>query len=536
MSRPNEHSNEEMNSHGSGNNSKRKYYGKTAGSTLLFQLPDGRMVDSKNTLQSYVAVPETSNTRRQSLLSPQPMPLQLPDGRFIDSKNTLQSYVAASPSLHSHAQAAAPTTSNIKPSPPFCHVMPPPTDTNGNVNQQYIETSVNSPPVSSNSSDQPYHCSNEEDPFFVRAQAAPVQTVLVAEGELVRPEVYNRHHSSNTSSVSFSAPPEPSQSKSFATLYQPPPSTNDTMNATNKKNTVIWLLIIILVGVVAGIGGYCGSGNCSGGESNNIPATQMSDNVSPTLPPLTINTSNKTAASPTAVPTSYHPIHMTTEVPTFSPITTTNAPTMDLTMNPTKSPTLRPVSMTNAPISPPPTISTIITNDPTSPPVVVTNAPITSTSPPTAPLIDEALTTACTFVALSSLSECQSVTSIRTTSVVGSTIPSEIGLLTQLTVLDLSMNALAGTIPSTLGLLTQLTSLQLSSNQLTGPVPSTFENLVQVTLLELYENQLTGTIPSSLCSSSTNDIIINCLEIVCTCCQGYISVTGGSYTCPRTFG
>ncbi len=53
------------------------------------------------------------------------------------------------------------------------------------------------------------------------------------------------------------------------------------------------------------------------------------------------------------------------------------------------------------------------------------------------------------------------------------TIPTELGLLTQLTSLDLSGNQLNGTIPSALGKLTQLTALRLSGNQLNGTIPST---------------------------------------------------------------
>jgi hypothetical protein len=95
-----------------------------------------------------------------------------------------------------------------------------------------------------------------------------------------------------------------------------------------------------------------------------------------------------------------------------------------------------------------------------------TMAPTTSapklipTSAPTLS-ITEQKQIACNFLELSSLSICQSTTYV-TTSLNG-TIPTEIGLLTQLTYLDLYSKQLTDTIPSTLGNLVQLTYLNLSN-------------------------------------------------------------------------
>ena len=87
------------------------------------------------------------------------------------------------------------------------------------------------------------------------------------------------------------------------------------------------------------------------------------------------------------------------------------------------------------------------------------------------------------------------------------TIPSSLGNLTKLTELDLLMNSLTGTIPSLLGNLTQLSSLGLSFNQLNGTVPSIVGNLIKLTSLFLGDNQLTGSIPSTL-DSSCNHIFV----------------------------
>ena len=89
---------------------------------------------------------------------------------------------------------------------------------------------------------------------------------------------------------------------------------------------------------------------------------------------------------------------------------------------------------------------------------------------------------------------------------------------------------LIDTIPSTLGLLTQLTSLDLFDNELTGTIPLTLGFLTQLDYLELYDNQFNGTIPSALCSISGIFIRIDCADFTCTCC--YDSSYG---TCPRTW-
>jgi hypothetical protein len=178
----------------------------------------------------------------------------------------------------------------------------------------------------------------------------------------------------------------------------------------------------------------------------------------------------------------------------------------------------------------------------------------------------EQLMVACNFLNYTSVTECQRSTSFHTHFVVGNTIPTEIGLLTQLTSLNLFSKHLIGTIPSTLGNLIQLTFLGLENNHLhgtipstfgklvklnhlylqqntlTGSIPSTLENLKQLNHLSLYRNQLTGTfssalgnlmllknlylysnqlngiLPPSLCSISGIEIRIDCHYTVCSCC------------------
>ena len=158
---------------------------------------------------------------------------------------------------------------------------------------------------------------------------------------------------------------------------------------------------------------------------------------------------------------------------------------------------------------------TIITTTPTtSPPTSIT---INPTTPPT---IDPSILVACAFFNTPNLLECQTTTSFRN-GTTGTTIPTEIGLLTQLISLDLSGTSWTGYIPSTLGYLTRLQYLRLDHNQrlfgtilstlgnlqqltalhmnnntsLVGTIPFTFGNLTQLTVLDVPGNQLTGRIP-----------------------------------------
>ena len=81
----------------------------------------------------------------------------------------------------------------------------------------------------------------------------------------------------------------------------------------------------------------------------------------------------------------------------------------------------------------------------------------------------------------------------------GGTLPSEVGLLTQLNTLDLANNAIIGSIPSQLGQLTQLTRLGFNINILTGSIPSQISQLIQLQKLSLGHNNFVGNIPSQLC-------------------------------------
>ena len=187
----------------------------------------------------------------------------------------------------------------------------------------------------------------------------------------------------------------------------------------------------------------------------------------------------------------------------------------------------------------------------TTPSTVPTVAP-KSKKPTRAPTTTADLLVACKFLSVSNVPTCRSRLSFGLDggNTIGSTIPSEIGLLTQLTYLNFESNDLTSTIPSEIGLLTQLTHLNFYINALTSTIPTEIGLLTQLTLLWFDSNALTstipseiglltqlsslgfstntlvGAIPSSLCSLSV--VYIDCGEITCAsgCC-----LSGGSSSC-----
>ena len=130
--------------------------------------------------------------------------------------------------------------------------------------------------------------------------------------------------------------------------------------------------------------------------------------------------------------------------------------------------------------------------------------PSPSAAPPQQPILTSAPSQgtgvtpeqiACNFIKLPSLRECLATDSISSTT--GSTIPSEIGLLTHLVRLDMPGNELTGRIPSSIGNLTKLTWLSFWENALTGSIPPSIGDLTQLQALGFKGNSLTGSIPES---------------------------------------
>jgi len=77
-------------------------------------------------------------------------------------------------------------------------------------------------------------------------------------------------------------------------------------------------------------------------------------------------------------------------------------------------------------------------------------------------------------------------------------IPSEMGNMTSLVHFYAYSNFLSGRLPSELGLLPALEALFLSKNFIRGTIPTTFGNLTKLYQFSLHRNNLTGPVPSEL--------------------------------------
>jgi hypothetical protein len=96
-------------------------------------------------------------------------------------------------------------------------------------------------------------------------------------------------------------------------------------------------------------------------------------------------------------------------------------------------------------------------------------------------------------------------------------ILSKLGQLTALTALHISCQegvvCSLGSIPSQLGLLTQLEELDLSNLSLTSSIPSQIGQLSMLTRLALYGNHLTGEVPTSFCSLLPSIIVLDLCDM-----------------------
>ncbi|KAL8141320.1 hypothetical protein V2J09_007341 [Rumex salicifolius] len=80
---------------------------------------------------------------------------------------------------------------------------------------------------------------------------------------------------------------------------------------------------------------------------------------------------------------------------------------------------------------------------------------------------------------------------------INGTIPSGIGRLKQLLVLDLSRNGITGSIPDSISNISSLEVLDLAYNNLTGSIPPSFAQLNFLSRFSVAYNQLQGQIPST---------------------------------------
>jgi hypothetical protein len=103
------------------------------------------------------------------------------------------------------------------------------------------------------------------------------------------------------------------------------------------------------------------------------------------------------------------------------------------------------------------------------------------------------------------------------------TIPPEIAGLSELEeIVAFSNPKLIGSIPTELGLLTNMREIQLHFTDVTGQVPSELGNLSQLAYLRLYDTGLQGSMPSEVCSLRVNGNLTvleaDCTTLQCDCC------------------
>jgi Leucine-rich repeat (LRR) protein len=101
---------------------------------------------------------------------------------------------------------------------------------------------------------------------------------------------------------------------------------------------------------------------------------------------------------------------------------------------------------------------------------------------------------------------------------IASTIPPQLGRLSNLEVLDFGSNQLFGTIPTEIGGMAAMAGLSFFDNALTGQIPAQVGNLDGMELLYMDANDLTGTVPDSVCDLEFLEFWSDCSEVQCLCC------------------
>ena len=102
-----------------------------------------------------------------------------------------------------------------------------------------------------------------------------------------------------------------------------------------------------------------------------------------------------------------------------------------------------------------------------------------------------------------SCSDCGSITQIDVSYMsLSGTIPTSIGLLTDLISINMLDNSLGGNIPTQIGLLKKLSFFAVGNNKFTGVIPTELGFLSSLNVFHAKGNSLSGQIPSALCAQS----------------------------------
>ena len=109
----------------------------------------------------------------------------------------------------------------------------------------------------------------------------------------------------------------------------------------------------------------------------------------------------------------------------------------------------------------------------------------------------------------------------------GGTIPTEVGLLTDLASFSISNGAVIGQIPSEVGLLTNMQQLWLFGNYLSGEIPSQIGSLSALKIFAVEDNAIKDTsMPQQICDLEMVSLSSDCggeIDLIqcdcCTCCE-----------------
>lgn len=95
-------------------------------------------------------------------------------------------------------------------------------------------------------------------------------------------------------------------------------------------------------------------------------------------------------------------------------------------------------------------------------------------------------------------------------------IPKEIWHITSLRKLGFANTDLSPQrLPSEIGLLTNLSKLIARNTRMTGPLPVEIGRLTSFKELDLRDTELTGTVPLALCT--TKELFFDCSDFLCGC-------------------
>jgi Leucine-rich repeat (LRR) protein len=98
-------------------------------------------------------------------------------------------------------------------------------------------------------------------------------------------------------------------------------------------------------------------------------------------------------------------------------------------------------------------------------------------------------------------------------------IPTEIGQLTKLEVVDMGTNQISGTVPSTVGQMTSLLGFSIHDTRISGSLPTELALLTALEVLYIDASGITGPFPEAICNlASIEEFYSDCEEIGCTCC------------------